>query len=131
MAKKDIILGKDELIGNIAEVSGETKASVGKVVTAYPQVVIEALIKNRPTKDGEISGVVPLPGFGTVATKHVDSQTRKNNLNGGGEYTIPAHDIPAFKFSKGFKAALNADILDQAAKAKQSEEKDKKKGKTA
>jgi nucleoid DNA-binding protein len=129
MAKKDIILGKDELIGNIAEQSGETKASVGKVIAAYPQVVVEALIANRPKNDGEISGVVPMPGFGTIATKHVAEQTRKNNLAGGGEYTIPEHDVPAMKFSKGFKAALNADILNQAAKAKQSDDAAAKKAK--
>ena len=121
MEKQTVLLTKDELISGIAEKSGESKAAVGKVVTAYPQVVVETLLANLPKEDGEISGSVPVPGFGSMAVKFQGEVTRKDNLSkNGGTYTVPAHYVPTFKLSKAVKVALNEDILGKAAEAKKN-----------
>lgn len=116
---KSVLLTKDELIGKIADESGESKAAVGKVVTAIPQVVVATLLQNLPKEDGEISGAIPIPGFGSIAVKKQGEVTRKDNLSkNGGTYTVPAHYVPTFKLSKAVKVALNEDILGKAADAK-------------
>lgn len=125
MAKKEQIISRDELIGKIAEQSGESKASTGKVIESYPQVVVETLVANQPKTPGEISGCVPLPGFGTIAVKRVPASVRKNNLGSGEDVTIPEHLVPTVKLSKGIKVALNADTLKKAAETKKAVKEDK------
>lgn len=125
MAKKEQIISRDELIGKIAEQSGESKASAGKVIESYPQVVVATLVENQPKEAGEISGCVPLPGFGTMAVKRVAASVRKNNLGSGEDVTIPEHLVPTVKLSKSFKIALNADTLKKAAETKKAAKDDK------
>lgn len=131
MAKVDALLSKDEFIGKVAEVSGETKASASNAVDAIPKVVIGELLAHLPKKPGEISGAVPVPGLGAFAVKRQPAVTRKNNLNGGGEYTIPEHNVPMFKISNSVKTALNADVLGKIKKDSADKKDAAKKGKTA
>jgi len=112
--KARVLLNKDQLVTQISEVSGETKAAVVRVMDAIPQVTINAVLKDPP-KLGEVVSV-PLPGIGTFGAKFVAKSERINNMSKQ-KYTVPAHIVPTFKVTRSIKVELNPTMVKTAAKA--------------
>lgn len=87
---------KTELIASIAEKTGATKKDTEKTVSAFLEVITDAL------KNGE---KVQLTGFGTFEVREraertgINPQTKK-------KITIAATRIPAFKAGSGLKEAV-------------------------
>ena len=87
---------KDELLSELAEASGETKASCAAVLGALAGVSEKAL------KNGKS---VSLPGVGKIEA--VDKAAREvRNPQTGEKKMAPAHTAPRFKFAAPFKAAI-------------------------
>ena len=66
-------MNKSDLVGEIAEASGESKAAVGAVLDAFESVVTDAV-----AKDDKVS----LPGFLTFERGHRAARTGKNPPTG-------------------------------------------------
>lgn len=126
MATKNIVLKKDELVGGIADLTGESKTTVTKVIDAYPQVVTSALLANPP-KINEITAVA-LPGFGTIALKRKPAEDRKNNFTNEIVH-VEERLVPTFKVSKSIKVAVNAELFDKKKAVTKKDEKPAAKGK--
>jgi DNA-binding protein HU-beta len=90
-------MNKSELIDAIAERSGESKAAVGKVLSAFTETVSESL------KSGD---AVTLVGFGTFAVKERAARTGRNPQTGN-PIEIAAAKLPGFKAGKQLKDAVN------------------------
>jgi nucleoid DNA-binding protein len=131
-----VLITKAGLIEGVASASGETKATVIRVMDAIPQFTIDTLLKNLPKNENEIVSV-PVVGFGVLGVKlvkeqnytYVDRLTDKNNPV---EKTklIPTHYVPTFKIASVIKTELNPDIVKrgiETAKAKTEQSAQKKK----
>ncbi len=90
-------MNKQELIAQVAEKAGLSKAQATAALDAAIETVIEAL------KNGD---EVRLIGFGTFsAPMRAERQVR---IPGTGETkTLPAQRVPKFKPGKGLKEAVN------------------------
>lgn len=91
-------MNKQELIEQVANEAGISKASAAKVIDAFTGSVTSAL------KKGES---VTLIGFGTFAVSERAARTGRNPQTGK-ELKIAARKAPAFRAGKGLKDALNA-----------------------
>ena len=90
-------MNKQELIANVADSSGLSKADAGSAVEAVLDAVVGAM------KSGDD---VRLVGFGTFSvTARAASEGR--NPRTGEKIKIPASKQPKFKAGKGIKDALN------------------------
>lgn len=107
-SEKKTVLKKDELVGGVAELTGETKTVCSKVIDAVPQVIIATALANLPGKN-EIAAI-PIPGIGTLGIKLQPAQDRKNNFTQEMVH-IPAHYVPSFKVSKSIKVDLNKELF--------------------
>ena len=87
---------KAEIVNEVAKATGVEKAAVQSVVEASMDIIKASLIKGNP---------VYLRGFGSFIIKH-RAQKAARNITKQTTMTIPAHDIPAFKPSKTFVAAV-------------------------
>lgn len=88
---------KEELITEVAERAGITKASAQKAVQAFTDTVSNALA------DGE---EVRLTGFGAFVVRERAAREGRNPATGE-TIQIAAAKVPAFKAGKAFKEALN------------------------
>ena len=89
-------MNKGELIDALASSTGESKATVDRVVNGFLDTV-EAQVKK-----GE---KVQLPGFGTFERRDRSARTGRNPQTGE-EIKIKATKVPAFKPGAGFKSAV-------------------------
>ncbi len=90
-------MNKNELVTEMAEKSGLTKADATRAVDAFIATVTEAL-KN--------SDEVRLVGFGTFAVGERKATTGRNPRTGE-EIKISASKQPKFKAGKSLKTAVN------------------------
>ena len=87
---------KAEIVNEVAKTTGFEKAQVLAVIEEFTNVVKGSLIAGTP---------VYMRGFGSFIIKH-RAQKAARNITRQTTMTIPAHDIPAFKPSKSFVAAV-------------------------
>jgi DNA-binding protein HU-beta len=90
-------MNKQDLIANVADASGLTKADASKAVEAVFDAITGALKKG---------GEVRLVGFGTFSVSKRKASTGRNPRTGE-TMTIPASSQPKFKAGKGLKDAVN------------------------
>ena len=90
-------MNKSDLVMNVAEKSGVTKADSTKAVDAVFESITEALNKGDDVR---------LIGFGTFAVTDRKASTGRNPRTGE-EIQIPASKQPKFKAGKGLKDAVN------------------------
>ena len=90
-------MNKTELVEAIASSTEMTKTDVDKVVTAFVDVVTEALVKGDK---------VSLKGFGNFEVRERGEITGRNPRTGE-TMTIAASKAPAFKYSSALKNAVN------------------------
>lgn len=90
--KGTIKMTKAEIINNIANRTGISRADVSVVVEAAMEEVRNSLINKEN---------VYLRGFGTFEVKHRAQKTARN-ISKNTTLIIEAHDIPGFKPSKSF-----------------------------
>ena len=90
-------MNKNDIVANVAQEAGLTKAESKKAVDAFLNVVSIGL-KNRET--------VQIAGFGTFSAKH--RSARISTKPGTGEIIeIPSRWAPTFKAGKTLKDAVN------------------------
>ncbi|MCQ2182867.1 MAG: integration host factor subunit beta [Bacteroidales bacterium] len=87
---------KADIVNEVAKATGIEKVAVQTVLEASMECIKDSLIKGNP---------VYLRGFGSFIIKH-RAQKAARNITKRTTLTIPAHDIPAFKPSKTFIAAV-------------------------
>jgi len=87
---------KAEIVNEVAKATGIEKVAVQTVLEASMECIKDSIIKGNP---------VYLRGFGSFIIKH-RAQKAARNITKRTTLTIPAHDIPAFKPSKTFIAAV-------------------------
>ena len=90
-------MNKTELVEAIASSTEMTKTDVDKVVTAFVDVVTEALVKGDK---------VSLKGFGNFEVRERGERTGRNPRTGE-TMTIAASKAPEFKYSSALKNAVN------------------------
>jgi len=88
---------KNDLIGEVAEKVGLTKAQAGEAVDAVFDAIVAALKKGDEVR---------LVGFGTFAVSKRKASIGRNPATGA-EIKIPASNQAKFKPGKGFKDAIN------------------------
>ena len=87
---------KTELVASIASATGESQATVGRVVDGLFSAVSEAVAKGEK---------VTIPGFLSFETVNTAARTGRNPQTGA-EITIEASKLPAFKAGKAVKDAV-------------------------
>ncbi len=90
-------MNKNELIANVADSAGMTKADATKAVDAALDAIVGTL------KSG---GEVRILGFGNFSVSHRKAGEGRNPRTGE-TIKIPASKSPKFKAGKAFKDALN------------------------
>jgi DNA-binding protein HU-beta len=89
-------MNKTQLVENVAESAGLSKASASKAVDATLAAVTEAL------KEGE---TVTLIGFGTFLVRERKARTGRDPRTGQ-SINIAESKVPTFKAGKGLKDAV-------------------------
>ena len=89
-------MNKSELVSQIAEQSGLSKADAGRAVDAFIYSVAGALGKDDS---------VAIAGFGTFAVKNRSARMGRNPQTGA-EMQIQASKVPGFKAGKALKDAV-------------------------
>lgn len=87
---------KADIIAEIVRQTGIEKAVVSEVIEAFMENVKDAMIGGNE---------VFLRGFGSFIIKRRAEKTARN-ISKNTTITIPAHNIPAFRPSKAFVAAV-------------------------
>lgn len=90
-------MNKTELVEAIASKTEMTKTDVDKLVTAFVEVVTDALVNGDK---------VSLKGFGNFEVRERGERTGRNPRTGE-TMTIAASKAPAFKASSALKNAVN------------------------
>ncbi len=90
-------MNKTEMVNNVADSTGLTKADAGRAVEAVFEQIRSSL------KDHESVAIV---GFGTFSTGHRAARTGRNPRDGS-EVSIPASTVVKFKAGKALKDAVN------------------------
>ena len=88
---------KQELIAQIAERTGLTKAQAEKALNATTSTITDALAEGES---------VTLVGFGTFKIHRREARTGRNPQTGGA-VQIPAGFVPKFSAGQGLKDAVN------------------------
>ena len=88
---------KNDLIGEVAEKAGLTKADAGLAVDAVFDAITASLKKGEEVR---------LVGFGTFAVSKRKASIGRNPATGA-EIKIPASNQAKFKPGKGLKDAIN------------------------
>ena len=87
---------KVQLISDVAEAMGETKAKAGRMLDAFLENITAAL------KDGiELT----IPGFGKFSVKNVAARTARNPITSD-PVNVPAKRKVVFKAQKALKDAV-------------------------
>lgn len=87
---------KDQLLDQLSEKSGASKAVAGAVLDAFTESVTAALQKGDS---------VTLTGFGTFSVSHRKARQGVNPATGE-KLDIPAMDVPKFKPGKALKDSV-------------------------
>lgn len=90
-------MNKNDLVANVAEASGQSKADAAKAVEATFDAITSALSGG---------GEVRLVGFGTFSVAQRRASTGRNPRTGEA-IQIPASKQPKFKAGKALKDAVN------------------------
>ena len=90
-------MNKTELIAAIAERADLSKQQTSHALTAFQNIVMEAMIKGDD---------IAMVGFGTFGLKERAARKGRNPQTGQ-EIDIPAAKIPAFKAGKALKESVN------------------------
>ncbi|APG62520.1 DNA-binding protein HU [Sphingorhabdus lutea] len=90
-------MNKQDLINNVADASGLTKADAAKAVDAVFASVTDSLKKGDDVR---------LVGFGTFAVTRRKASTGRNPRTGEA-MQIAASNVPKFKAGKALKDAVN------------------------
>lgn len=90
-------MNKSELIANVAAKSGLKKKDAESAISAFVEVVQQALIEGDK---------VQLIGFGTFEVRQRAARTGRKPATGE-EIQIPASNNPVFKAGKALKDAVN------------------------
>lgn len=90
-------MNKTEMVNNVADSTGMTKADAGRAVEAVFEQIRSSL-KNHES--------VAIVGFGTFSTGHRDERKGRNPRDGS-EVLIPASTVVKFKAGKALKDAVN------------------------
>jgi DNA-binding protein HU-beta len=85
-AKRQVVVGKDELIHQIAARSGLNLKETNKVIDAFTEVVREGIAQGHEVR---------LMGFGTWNLREV-APRRVKSIRGGDQITIPARKRVGF-----------------------------------
>jgi DNA-binding protein HU-beta len=96
MAQHKSNMTKGDLINEIADRTGFSRAIVRTILDEFFQVVKESILNNF---------TVQIRGFGSFFRKQKASK-RARNIAKNTSITIPAHEAPAFKPSKEFRDCL-------------------------
>ncbi|MAB14558.1 HU family DNA-binding protein [Parvibaculum sp.] len=91
-------MNKNDLIAEVADRSGLSKADATKAVDYVFDIITESLKKEEEVR---------LVGFGTFNVSH-RAATEGRNPRTGEAIQIPASKQPKFKAGKGLKDAVNA-----------------------
>lgn len=86
-------MNKGDLVDRVAANTGESKATVAKVLDETLDVIVAGVVS---------SGKVQLTGFGTFEARNRAARTARNPQTGA-EVKVPATRVPAFKAGKAFK----------------------------
>ncbi len=87
---------KSELVEEIANDTGLTKADAERALNSFTDTVKKSLKKGNP---------VTLVGFGTFDVSNRKARVGRNPQTGA-EINIPAATVPKFKAGKGLKDAV-------------------------
>ncbi len=90
-------MNKTEMVNNVADSTGLTKADAGRAVEAVFEQIRSSL-KNHES--------VAIVGFGTFSTGQRAARTGRNPRDGS-EVSIPASTVVKFKAGKALKDAVN------------------------
>lgn len=88
---------KEDLVNNVAQETGITKAQAKKAVESFLDAITEGLA------DG---GKVTLTGFGTFQVQEREARTGRNPQTGE-KMLIPARKVPKFSPGKGLKQLVS------------------------
>lgn len=91
-------MNKSELVANIAEKSGLSKADSTRALDAFLESVEDALVNGEK---------VQLVGFGTFEVRERKAREGRNPRNPEEKIQIPASNAPVFKAGKSLKEAVN------------------------
>jgi DNA-binding protein HU-beta len=89
-------VNKSELIDTVSGATGESKATVGRILDETIESITAAVAKGDK---------VSFTGFGTFERRHRQARVGRNPQTGE-EVKIAAANVPAFKAGKAFKDAV-------------------------
>lgn len=89
---------KSELVAQLADLSGESKAACERVLGALSGVAIPALVNGKS---------VPLAGLGKLKVKRLAARTARNPRDGS-RVEVPERQAVRFGAAKDLKEALEA-----------------------
>jgi len=90
-------MNKSDLIDEMAENGGMSKADAGRALDAFVDAV---------TRQLKYGNSISLVGFGTYSVKHRAARMGRNPRTGEA-IQIKASNVPSFKAGKGLKDAVN------------------------
>ena len=90
-------MNKSDLIDEMAENGGMSKADAGRALEAFVDAV---------TRQLKYGNSISLVGFGTFSVKHRAARMGRNPRTGEA-IQIKASNVPSFKAGKGLKDAVN------------------------
>ncbi len=116
--KEQIVVGKDELIHQIAAKAGMNFKETNKVIDAFTEVVREGVAKGHEVR---------LMGFGTWNLRNV-APRRVKSIRGGDQITIPARKRVGFSVGAVLSQAAQGPNASRTIKATQAENTAKRNG---
>ena len=90
-------MNKSDLIDEMAENGGMSKADAGRALDAFVDAV---------TRQLKYGNSISLVGFGTFSVKHRKARMGRNPRTGQA-IQIASSNVPSFKAGKGLKDAVN------------------------
>lgn len=96
MAKRQPNMTKADIIKEIGDRTGLSKADIRVIIEEFLQVIKESILSGMP---------VQIRGFGSFFRKKKASKIARN-ISKGTAIEIPAHEVPAYKPSKSFVTSV-------------------------
>jgi len=109
--KEHVVVGKDELIHQIAAKAGMNLKETNKVIDAFTEVVREGVAKGHEVR---------LMGFGTWNLRDV-APRRVKSIRGGDQITIPARKRVGFSVGAVLSQAATGSAVSKVARISKSE----------
>ena len=116
--KEQVVVGKDELIHQVAAKAGMNLKETNRVIDAFTEVVREGVAKGYEVR---------LMGFGTWNLRNV-APRRVKSIRGGDQITIPARKRVGFSVGAVLSQAALGPSASKAVKANPSESASKRNG---